>query len=116
MEEPPTTMQRACFELGIKCGALYHQFAGTPVSPRSAASLERAIAESIENQPYCVSAEVEIDRDRLSESLDPTHGYTEFTGTIFECEVTVDVEGSRATAELVRIEGYPELRITDLSS
>ncbi len=28
-----TDAQQACFEAGIKFGSLYHQFAGTPVSP-----------------------------------------------------------------------------------
>jgi hypothetical protein len=47
-----TDVERACFEAGIKFGALYHQFVGTPVAPDSAASLERAMAAAIENQPH----------------------------------------------------------------
>ncbi|MFQ3285111.1 dihydroneopterin aldolase family protein, partial [Natronomonas sp.] len=56
----PTTPQTACFEAGIKFGSLYHQFAGTPVSPGSAASLGRAIEESIENQPFCAGVDVDV--------------------------------------------------------
>lgn len=110
----PTPLQRACFELGIKCGSLYHQFAGTPVSPESAGSLEVAMAESIENQPYCTGVDVTIDREALRAALDRTHGYTELTGTLMECRIAVEVEGSRAIAELVTVDGYPELRIADL--
>ena len=39
----PTEAEIACFEAGIKFGSLYHQFAGTPVSPESADSLARAM-------------------------------------------------------------------------
>ena len=43
----PTNREIAAFEAGIKLGALYHQFVGSPVSPKTADSLERAIEESI---------------------------------------------------------------------
>ncbi len=111
-----TPAHRACFELGIKCGAMYHQFAGAPVSPESAASLERAMAESIENQPYCEQASVTIDRTALSDAVDPTYGYAELTGSLFTCRVVVRVEDVAATAELTMVEGYPELRIVSIES
>lgn len=115
MEDVAVT-ERAAFEVGIKFGALYHQFAGTPVGPGSAASLERAIAESIENQPFCERVTVHIDRERLTAALDPTHGYVGLTGDLLECEIVVVVDGARATAELVHVAGYPEMRITSLSA
>lgn len=111
----PNSRERACFEAGIKFGSLYHQFAGTPVSRASAGSLERAIAESITNQPHCERVEVTIDRDRLKAAADATHGYTELTGELYDCEIVVAVDGARATAELVHVDGYPEMRIVRLS-
>lgn len=114
MDSPATPAQRACFELGIKFGSLYHQFAGTPVSPSSAASLERAIAESIENQPHCVEVTVAIDREALTETIDPTHEYTELTGALMDCRIVVERGDVRAVAELVDVDGYPEMQITDL--
>lgn len=105
---------RACFEAGIKFGSLYHQFAGTPVSEDSAESLERAMAASIENQPFCERVEVTIDRNRLAAAIDSTHGYAELTGSLFDCEIVVAVDGARATAEIIEADGYPEMRITSL--
>lgn len=99
----PTPQESACFEAGIKLGALYHQFAGTPVSPNSAASLERAIEEAIENQPHCESVRVDIDPERL----DTTHGYTELTGEHMEVAVVIDRDGRTVTARMAMEEGYP---------
>ena len=56
----PTDAQVACFEAGIKFGSLYHQFAGTPVSPDSAPSLARAMEAAIENQPHCQDVTVTV--------------------------------------------------------
>ena len=106
-----TPRERACFEVGIKFGSLYHQFAGTPVSRSNAESLATAMAESIENQPYCERVEVDISEEALAASLDPTHAYTELTGTLFDCEIEVIVDGTRAIATLVDVAGYPEMRI-----
>ncbi|MFB6072244.1 MAG: dihydroneopterin aldolase family protein [Halobacterium sp.] len=97
----------ACFEAGIKFGALYHQFAGTPVSPESAASLETAIEESIENQPFCRRVTVDI----LTESLDTTHGYTELTGEYMEVELVVEYEGREVVAEMSMVDGYPLMEL-----
>jgi len=66
----PDDPQAACFEAGIKFGSLYHQFAGTPVAPRSIDSLERAIEESIENQPFCESVTVDILEERVREAAE----------------------------------------------
>ncbi len=107
----PTDAQTACFEAGIKFGALYHQFAGTPVSPESAGSLETAIEESIENQPHCVDVSVDI----LDDELDTEHGYTELTGERLEVEVVVDYEGTGVRTRMDMEEGYPLMRVADVS-
>jgi len=70
----PTDAEQAAFEAGIKFGALYHQFAGTPVSTESAESLATAMAESIENQPFCENVEVHPLEERIERAvagLDP---------------------------------------------
>ena len=106
-----TDAEQACFEAGIKFGALYHQFAGTPVSPESAASLETAIEESIENQPFCESVAVDI----LTERLDTTHGYTELTGEYLEVELVVAYEGTEVVAAMEMEDGYPRMRLSSVS-
>ncbi|ODR82448.1 hypothetical protein BG842_20520 [Haladaptatus sp. W1] len=105
----PTTRDAACFEAGIKFGALYHQFAGTPVSPESADSLERAIEESIENQPSCESVEVDILTDELADEIE--HGYTELTGRYMEVEIVIDHEGTEVVTRMEMEDGYPLMKI-----
>ncbi|WP_251342241.1 dihydroneopterin aldolase family protein [Haloplanus halophilus] len=102
--------QRACFEAGIKFGSLYHQFAGTPVSPDSAASLEAAMAEAIENQPFCASVTVDIDEAALSEAADE-HGYVELTGRFMEVAMRIEYEGVVVDTEMVMEDGYPLMRL-----
>jgi hypothetical protein len=108
----PTAGERACFEVGVKFGALYHQFAGAPVSPDSAASMERAIEESIENQPHCVDVTVDILEDRLDAAID--HGYTELTGEFMEVEVVVDYEGVEVVTSMAMEDGYPLMRVEEV--
>ena len=102
-----TEPETACFEAGIKFGTLYHQFAGTPVSPESAASLETAMADAIENQPHCVDVTVDIHADRL----DTTHGYTELTGEYMDVEVVVAYEDTRVVSRMAMEDGYPLMRV-----
>jgi len=109
---PPTDAETACFEAGIKFGALYHQFAVTPVSPASAASLERAIEDAIENQPYCESVSVAILADELDAAID--HGYTELTGRFMTVELVVAYEENRITARMAMEDGYPRMRIASV--
>ena len=105
----PSAAERACFEAGIKFGSLYHQFAGTPVSPESAASLARAIEEAIENQPHCESVDVDILDDELAAAID--HGYTEFTGKFVEVEMVIECDGQRVVAKMAMEDGYPLMGI-----
>jgi hypothetical protein len=79
---------RALFEAGIKLGALYHQFTGTPVSAETIESLQKAIEESIALQPYVESIKVKIDRELMAQKLNQ-FGYCELTGELLEVEITV---------------------------
>ena len=107
----PTDAQRACFEAGIKFGSLYHQFAGTPVSPDSARSLETAMSEAIENQPFCESVTVEILDDRVREAIDHGNGYTELTGSLMEVEMRVDYDGVVVRTRMEMTDGYPLMKL-----
>jgi len=108
----PTVGERACFEAGVKFGTLYHQFAGTPVSPDNAASLERAIEESIENQPHCVDVTVDILEDRLAAAID--HGYTELTGEFMEVEIVVEYDDTEVVTSMAMEDGYPLMRVEEV--
>jgi hypothetical protein len=107
----PTAREAACFEAGVKFGSLYHQFAGTPVSPESAAVLADAMEAAIENQPHCRSVSVSIRDEALVADLDPEHGYTELTGQHFEAEVVVDHEGVEVVARMAMAGDYPLMRV-----
>ncbi|WP_327050886.1 dihydroneopterin aldolase family protein [Halomicrococcus gelatinilyticus] len=108
----PETSETACFEAGVKFGALYHQFAGTPVSPDTADSLARAMEESIENQPFCESVTVDVLTDELADAID--HGYTELTGRFMEVEIVVEQDGVEVVARMEMEDGYPLMRVADV--
>ena len=108
----PTDAEAACFEAGIKFGTLYHQFAGTPISPDSAASLARAMEEAIENQPHCTAVTVDVRTDELEAELaDSAADYTELTGRFLEVEIVVDYEGCEVVTRMAMADGYPLMRV-----
>jgi len=106
-----TPAQQACFEAGIKFGSLYHQFAGTPVSPDSTRSLETAMSEAIENQPYCESVTVAIDDDRVADAIDHENGYTELTGSLMTVEMRIEYEDVTARTRMAMEGGYPLMKL-----
>ncbi len=93
----PTKREIAAFEAGIKLGALYHQFVGTPVSVETASSLETAIRESISLQPYVKSVKISINRDMLKTNV---FGYGELEGRMIDAEVEIDYLGEVVRARL----------------
>lgn len=102
--------QKACFEAGIKLGALYHQFIGTPVSRDSVESLETAIEESVLNQRYVESATVSI------KDVEPNqYGYTELSGTMLSVEVVVETGEARVRAVLEETDGYPLMEVREVT-
>ena len=110
----PTDAQQACFEAGIKFGSLYHQFAGTPVSPASTRSLESAMAEAIENQPFCASVSVTIHDDRVADAIDHENGYTELTGSLMDVEMRIDYEDVTVRTRMAMEDGYPLMKLVSV--
>ncbi|GAB3688297.1 dihydroneopterin aldolase family protein [Salinarchaeum chitinilyticum] len=107
----PTDAEQAAFEAGIKFGALYHQFAGTPVSPDSADSLATAMAESIENQPFCTNVEVRPHEDRIERAiagLDPL-------GDDAPTDSSSDAESTASDAESTAGDATDEADYTELT-
>jgi len=112
-----TDAQIACFEAGIKFGSLYHQFAGTPVSPDSAPSLAAAMERAIENQPHCESVTVDIHRARLRDALaEATADYTELTGRFIDVEIEIAYEGTTVLAAMAMEDGYPLMELIDVQA
>ena len=111
----PTNAEVACFEAGVKFGSLYHQFAGTPVSPSSAASLASAMEAAIENQPHCRDVRVEIRTEALSEGLAAaTADYTELTGRFLDVEIVVDYRDVVVETQMAMEDGYPLMRVVSV--
>jgi hypothetical protein len=111
----PTDAEAACFEAGIKFGSLYHQFAGTPVSPDSAASLGRAMAEAIENQPHCVDVDVDVRTDRIAAELESQSAeYTELTGRFMDVEMRIEYADVTVRTRMEMDGDYPMMTLVDV--
>jgi len=108
----PTTPQQACFEAGIKFGSLYHQFAGTPISPDSADSLAAAMEEAIENQPFCEAVTVSVRPEALADAIaEAGADYTELTGRLIDVEMVIEYEGVTVETSMAMDDGYPLMRV-----
>ena len=113
MVDQPTDAQVAAFEAGIKFGALYHQFAGTPVSPASADSLATAMEVAIENQPHCTDVVVDVREDELAAAVGDA-GYTELTGRFIEVDIRIEYEGVTVHAQMRMDDGYPLMEVVSV--
>jgi hypothetical protein len=103
------TAREACFEAGIKLGALYHQFVGTPISAESVESLEEAVKEAVESQRYVVEADVRVEGVEHNR-----FGYDELKGTMLDVRVTVEKDGVVVEATIDEEDGYPMMGIEEV--
>jgi hypothetical protein len=104
---------RAVFEAGIKLGALYHQFVGTPISLETIDDLARTIEQSIILQPYVRSVSVSIDREMVRKKQNPKFGYCELEGRMLNVSLQILYKNTIAQAELAYDEAldYPMMSI-----
>jgi hypothetical protein len=103
-----TDQDKAIFEAGIKLGALYHQWVGTPVSRKSAASVESAVEQAVILQPFVEEITVRLDRNLMTENK---FGYSELSGLMFDVEIVTRVGFTYCRARLAPKDGYPLMRI-----
>jgi len=101
---------QAVFEAGIKLGALYHQWVGTPISRRSAASVETAIEQAVILQPFVEEITVRLDRSLMTENV---FGYSELSGLMFSVEIVTRVGFTYCRARLAPHNGYPLMEIME---
>jgi len=104
---------RAVFEAGIKLGALYHQFVGTPISIETIENLARAIEQSVILQPHVRSISVSIDREMVEKRQNPKYNYCELEGRMLNVGLQIRYKNTIATAELAYDEeqDYPLMSI-----
>ena len=91
--------ERACFEAGIKLGAIYHQYVGTPVSLDSVDALEKAIEAGVRIQPFVSDVRVKISRKALKPKKS-TYKYTSLKGEMLDVWLQVGYGGRLATCEM----------------
>ena len=108
----------ALFEAGIKLGALYHQFTGSPVNLRTVESLEIAIQESISVQPFVKDINVSIDRDIVRSKINGEFGYCELEGRMLDVKITIEHNSIRADVSLAFNQelDYPLMKIDKIYS
>jgi hypothetical protein len=101
---------QAAFEAGIKLGALYHQWVGTPVSPATAHSVEDAIEQAVALQPFVEEISVRLETSQMQPNV---FGYSELSGTMFSVEIMTGVGSAICRASLAREDAYPLMKILE---
>ncbi|MEN6519152.1 MAG: dihydroneopterin aldolase family protein [Methanospirillum sp.] len=99
---------QAIFEAGIKLGALYHQWVGTPISPQTAEVVEEAIEQAVGLQPFVEEITVRLDTRRMRPN---EFGYSELAGLMFEVEIVTRCNGASCHARLAPHDDYPLMTI-----
>lgn len=103
-------LNQAVFEAGIKLGALYHQWVGTPISRISAASVESAMEQAVILQPFVEEITVRLDRNLMTGNM---FGYSELSGLMFDAEIVTRVGFAYCRARLAPRDGYPLMQIVE---
>ena len=84
--------ERACFETGIKLGALYHILCGIPVQKdeKILQSIERGIESAISCQPFVKSVKISLDREKISGNKESEFDYDEIDAKIIQAEINIE--------------------------
>ena len=110
-----TERERACFETGIKLGALYHILCGIPITKDEEVihSIENGIETAISCQPYVQSVKIMLDREKILGDKSTEFNYDEITGKIIRAEIIIKYETIKVVAKIDWIEEmqYPLMYI-----
>jgi len=98
--------ERACFETGIKLGALYHILCGIPITSDEKVinSIEKGIEAAISCQPYVQSVKVILDRDKIIGKKSNQFDYDEISGKIIRAELILKYENIEIVAKIDWVE------------
>jgi len=111
--------ERACFETGIKLGALYHILCGIPISSNNEtiSSIEKGIESAISCQPYIKSIKINLDRKKISGDKSTQFDYDEITGKIIQATLLLEYESIEVLAKIEWIEDmeYPLMFIEKIN-
>ncbi len=94
--------ERACFETGIKLGALYHILSGIPIrnDENTITSIEKGIESAISCQPFVKSVKIHFDRDKISGTKESAYDYDEINGKMIKAELNIEYESIHVVAKL----------------
>ncbi|MCK4687704.1 MAG: dihydroneopterin aldolase, partial [Candidatus Lokiarchaeota archaeon] len=103
--------ERACFESGIKLGALYHILCGIPIQSNESIiqSIEKGIEAAISCQPFVRSVKINLDREKISGEKSTEFDYDEISGKIIRVELIIQYESIEIVAKIDWVENmqYP---------
>lgn len=112
--------ERACFEIGIKLGALYHILCGIPISSNTKVvdSIENGIEAAISCQPYVKSVKINIDREKIRGDKSTEFEYDEITGKVINAIVVLEYKSVEITAKVEWVEDlkYPLMFIEKITT
>lgn len=94
--------ERACFETGIKLGALYHILSGIPIQndEKIIESIERGIESAISCQPFVKSVKIHLNRDKILKTKETEFDYDEITGRIIQAEINIEYQSINVVAKV----------------
>ena len=98
--------ERACFESGIKLGALYHILCGIPISSNKNVinSIEKGIEAAISCQPFVKSVKINLNKDKILGDKTTQFDYDNITGRIIRAEVILEYEAIEVVAKIDWVE------------
>ena len=94
--------ERACFEAGIKLGALYHILSGIPIrnDEKIIQSIEKGIESAISCQPFVKSVKIHFDRNKISGTKESAYDYDEINGKMIQAELNIEYESIYVVAKV----------------
>ncbi len=110
-----TERERACFEAGIKLGALYHILSGIPIQNNENVinSIEIGIESAISCQQFVKSVKIHLDRAKILGKKESEFDYDEISGKIIKAEVLIEFKSVNVLAKVEWIDEleYPLMYI-----
>lgn len=110
--------ERACFETGIKLGALYHILCGIPIASieDTISSIEKGIEAAISCQPYVEVVKIQLDKQLIRGNKSEVYDYDEITGRIIRAMVKINYKNVEilAKVEWVKDLEYPLMYIEEI--
>ena len=110
--------ERACFETGIKLGALYQILCGIPIQKdeKILNSIERGIESAISCQPYVKSVKISLNREKISGNKESEFDYDEISAKIIQAEVIIEYKSICVVAKVKWVEelDYPLMFIENI--